>query len=67
MVNGRLQGKEQFRFKCYLLETLCYHTKLRLKRAPQRLNLVIAKAISTAYTQDYSCKCPCMFPHIYVQ
>ena len=67
MANGTLQGKEQFRFKCYLLEILCYHAQLRLKSAPQKLNLVIAKAISIAYTQAYSCKCSCLFPHIYVQ
>ena len=65
MINERLQGEEQFHFKNYLLEMLCFHAKMRLKSAPQKLNFVMAKAISKSYTLDCSCKCPCTFPHSY--
>ena len=54
MTSERLQGEEQFYSKNYLL-----------KRAPQKLNFVMAKAISKGYTLDCSCKFPCMFPHSY--
>ena len=40
---------------------------IRLKSAPQKVNFVIAKATSKSYTLDCSCKCPCRFPHSYVQ
>ena len=63
MINERLQGEEQFHFKNYLLEMLCFHAKMRLKSAPQKLNFVMAKAISKSYNLDCGCKCPCMFPH----
>ena len=45
MVNERLQIKEQFHSKNYLLEMPRSHAKMRLKSAPQKLNLVIAIAI----------------------
>ena len=41
------------------------HAKMHLKSAPQKLNFVMAKAISKSYTLDCSCKCPCTFPHSY--
>ena len=65
MANQRLQGKEQFHFKNYFSEMFPSHAKMRLKSAPQKLNLVIAKAISRSYTQECTCKCSCQFPHSY--
>ena len=41
------------------------HTKMRLKSAPQKLNFVMAKAISKSYTLDSSNKSPYTFPHSY--
>ena len=41
------------------------HAKMSLKSAPQKLNFVIAKAISKVYTLDCSCKCLCTFPVSY--
>ena len=32
------QGEEQFHAKNYLLEMSCFHAKMRLKGAPQKLN-----------------------------
>ena len=46
MANERLQGKEQFHSKNYLLEMPRSHAKMRLKSALQKLNFVMAKAIS---------------------
>ena len=43
----------------------CFHTKMRLKSAPLKLNFAMAKDISNSYTLDYSCKCPCTFSHSY--
>ena len=63
MENERLQGEEQFYSKNYLLEMYRSHGKMGLKSAPQRLNLVIIKAISKSYTLDCSCKYPYTFPH----
>ena len=54
MVNERLQGGEQFHFKNYLSEKTRSYAKMRLKSAPQKLNFVIAKAISKTYTLDCS-------------
>ena len=65
MTSERLQGEEQFHSKNYLLEMPCSYAKMRLKRAPQKLNFVMAKAISKGYTLDCSCKFPCMFPRSY--
>ena len=62
----RLQREEQFNSKDYLLEMACSYGKMRLKSAPQKLNFVMSKAISTIYTLDCSCKYPCTFPHSYV-
>ena len=59
----KLQGEEQSHARSYLFEMLRSHAKMRLKSVPQKLNFVMAKAISKSYTLDHSCKCPCMFPH----
>ena len=61
MANERLQGEGQFHSKNYLLEMPRSHAKMRLKRAPQKLNFVMTKAISKSYTLNCSCKCPCTF------
>ena len=65
MANQRLKGEDQFHCKNYLLEMPRSHAKMRLKSAPQKLNFLMAKAISKSYTLDCSCKCPCTFPHSY--
>ena len=38
---------------------------LGLKSAPQKVNIVMAKAISKSYTLDCSCKFPYTFLHSY--
>ena len=50
MVSERLQGEGQFHTKNYLLEISRFHAKMRLKSAPQKLNILMAKAISKSYT-----------------
>ena len=45
MASERLQGGKQFHFKSYLLEMLHFHTKMRLKSAPQKLNFLMEKDI----------------------
>ena len=67
MASERLQGEEQFDTKNYLLEMSCFHTKMRLKSAPQKLNFLMEKATSKSCTLDCSYKCPCTFPHSYAQ
>ena len=67
MASERLQGEEQFHTKNYLLEMSRFHAKMRLKSAPQKLNFLMAKAISKSCTLDCSCKCPCTFSHSYAQ
>ena len=67
MASERLQGDEQLHSKNYLLEMPRSHAKMRLKSAPQKLNFLMAKAISKSCTLDCSCKCPCTFPHSYAQ
>ena len=67
IVSGRLQGAEQFHSKNYLLEMPRFHAKMRLKSAPQKLNFLMAKAISKSCTPDCTCKSPCTFPHSYAQ
>ena len=42
MANERLQGEEKFYSKNYLLKVPCYHAKMRLKNAPQKLSFVMA-------------------------
>ena len=63
MANERLQGEEQFHTKNYLLEMSRFHAKIRLKSASQKLNFLMAKAVSKSCTLDCSCKCPCTFSH----
>ena len=58
MASERLQGEEQFHSKNYLLEMPRFHAKMRLKGAPQKLNILMAKAISKRCRLDCSCKCP---------
>ena len=54
MENGRWQGENQFHSKTYLLEMLHSNAKMHLKSAPQKLNFVMAKAISKKlYTRLY--------------
>ena len=67
MVSEILQDEEQFHFKSYLLEVSPSHAKMRLKSAPQKLNFLMAKAISKSCTPDCSCKCPCTSLHSYAQ
>ena len=55
MASERLQREEQFYSKNYLLEMLCSHDKMRLKSAPQKLDIVMAKAISKSYTLALDC------------
>ena len=65
MANEKLKGEEKYHSKNYLLEMPRCHAKMRLKSAPQKLNFVIAKAISKSYELEYSWKWPCTFPHSY--
>ena len=46
MASERLQGEEQFHTKNYLLEMSRFHAK----SAPQKLNFLMAKAISKSCT-----------------
>ena len=67
MASERLQGGQQFHSRNGLLEMPRFYAKMRLKSAPQKRNLLMAKAISKCCTLDCSCKCPCTFPHSYAQ
>ena len=52
MGSERLQGEEQFHTKNYLLEMSRFHAKMRLKSAPQKLNLLNGKSyIKKLYTR----------------
>ena len=59
MANKRLRGEKQFHSKDYLLEMPRSHAKMHLKSTPQKLNFVMAKAISRSYALDCSCKLAC--------
>ena len=63
MSSERLQGEKQIHSKNYLFEISRFHAKMCLKSAPQKLNFLMAKAVSKSYILDYSCKCSCTFPH----
>ena len=65
MANEKLQREEQFHSKNYLLKMPRPHAKMHLKSASQKLNFVMANAISNSYTLDCSCKCSCTFVHSY--
>ena len=56
MAIERLQGEKQVHSKNYLLEMPRFHAKMGLKSAPQKLNFLMAKAISKRCTLDCSCK-----------
>ena len=62
MANERLQGEGQFHSKNYHLKMPSFHAKRRLKGAPQKLNFLMAKAMSKS-CKDCSCKCSYTFPH----
>ena len=49
---------EQFHSENYLLEMSRFHAKMCLKSAPQKLNFLMAKAISKRCALDCGCKCP---------
>ena len=66
MANERLKGEEQFHSKNYFLEMLRSYAKIHLKRVPQKLDFVIAKAILKSYTIGCSYRYPCTSPHTYV-
>ena len=57
--------RNNFILRTTFLEMPRPHAKMRVKSAPQKLNFVMAKAISKSHTLDCSCKCPCTFPHSY--
>ena len=63
--NERLQGEEQFHSKNYLSEMEHSHAKMHLKIVPQKLNFMMARAISKNCTLDCTCECPCTFPYSY--
>ena len=44
MERERLQGEEQFHSSNYILERTSFHSIMRLKSAPQKLNFLMAKA-----------------------
>ena len=67
MASERLQGEEQIHTNNYLLEMSPFHAKMRLRSVPQKLNFLMAKAITKRCTLDCGCKCPCTFPHKYAQ
>ena len=45
IASERLQGEQQSHCKNYFLEISCFHAKMRLKSASQKLNFLMAKAI----------------------
>ena len=59
------KGEEQFHSKNYFLEMPSSHAKIHLKSASEKLNFVMAKAISKSYIIHCSYKCFCTFPHSY--
>ena len=65
IANERLLGEKQFHFKNCLFKMARSHAKMPLNSAPQKMNFVMAKAISKSFTLDSSCKWPCTFPHSY--
>ena len=54
MANVRLEGKEQFPSKSYLLKMPCSFAKMRLKSAPQKLNFVMPKAVSKSAANTHA-------------
>ena len=54
MASERLQGDKQFLSKNFLLEMPRFRAKMHLKSAPQKLNVLMGKAISKRFTLDCS-------------
>ena len=65
IASERWHGQEKFHSENYFLEIPSSYAKMRLKSAPQKVNFVMAKAISKSYKVDCGCKCPFTFPHSY--
>ena len=65
MSNERRQGEELFQSQNHVLEMPPSHAKTRLKSAPQKLNILMAKAVQKTYKLNCSHKCPSTFPHSY--
>ena len=65
MASERLQGKEQFHSKNYLLEMPHSHAKMHLNSAPQKLNFVMVRAILKTFILDCRYKCLSTFLHSY--
>ena len=63
MANEKLQQVEKFHSENYHLEMPRFHAKIHLKSAPQKLDILTAKAMSKNCTLDCSYKCPCTFLH----
>ena len=57
MASERLQGEKQFHSKNCHFEMPCFHAKMRLKSAPQKLNFLMEKATPKSCTLDCSYKC----------
>ena len=55
MASERLQAEKQFHSNNHLLEMSRSPSKMRLKSAPQKLNILMAEAISKGYTPYCSC------------
>ena len=55
--------RNNFILRTTFLEMVHSHAKMRLKSAPQKLNLAMTEAIPESYTLGCSYKFPYMFPH----
>ena len=55
MASERLQSGQRFHCRNCLLEMPRFHSKMRLKSAPQKLNFLMAKPISKRCILDCSC------------
>ena len=53
MAIGRLKGKKQFHSKNYFIQNALLPFQNAFKSAPQKLNFVMAKAISKRYSLDF--------------
>ena len=54
MASERIQAEKQFHSNNYLLDMSRSPAKMRLKSTPQKLNFLIAEAISKSYTLYFS-------------
>ena len=54
MASERIQAEKQFHSNNYLSEMSRSPAKMRLKSTPQKLNFLIAEAISKSYTLYFS-------------